>query len=144
MEALIMSVTIELIVEAGLRMPTGIGQIIGIVGGLVIGDAVVQAGLISNLMIITIALTTVSAFLVPNNEMNNAVRLLRFTFTFAASVLGFYGLMLLFLFMVAHMCRLTSLDEPYFSLGRLFDPKRASSAFVRSHATDGTKRGTGS
>ena len=56
-EAMIMEITIELIREAGIRLPKPISQTIGIVGGLVIGDAVVQAGLISNMMIIVVAVT---------------------------------------------------------------------------------------
>lgn len=60
-EAMIMEITIELIREAGVRLPKPISQTIGIVGGLVIGDAVVQAGLISNMMIIVVAVTAVSS-----------------------------------------------------------------------------------
>lgn len=60
-----MEITIELIREAGVRLPKPIGQTIGIVGGLVIGDAVVQAGLISNVLVIVVAVTAVASFVLP-------------------------------------------------------------------------------
>src|SRR5690606_6107542 len=65
-EGLLMAVTIELIREAGIRLPSPIGQTIGIVGGLIIGDAVVNAGLISNMMVIVIALTAIMSFTLPS------------------------------------------------------------------------------
>src|SRR5690625_6000874 len=61
-EAILMAITVELIREAGIRLPSPIGETIGIVGGLIIGDAVVNAGLVSNLMVIVIALTAIMSF----------------------------------------------------------------------------------
>ncbi|BFT72324.1 spore germination protein [Paenibacillus sp. P36] len=140
-EVMIMSITIEIIVEAGLRMPTGIGQIIGIVGGLVIGDAVVKAGFISNIMIITIGITTLSSYIIPYNEMNIAVRLLRIAFSIAASILGFYGMMLLFLFMIIHLCRSTSFNRPFFSLDELLQVDKILNSIIRVHAKIANKLG---
>lgn len=134
-EMLLMSVTIELLIEAGIRMPSGIGQIIGIVGGLVIGDAVVQAGLVSEIMIITIALTTVSSFIVPSYEMSATVRILRIPVTFIAAILGFYGMMLMMLFVLIHLCRLKSLGRPYFSLQYLLKGQYMMGNVIRGHAT---------
>lgn len=74
-EALIMELTIELIREAGIRLPSAIGPTIGIVGGLVIGDAIVKAGLVSNTMIVIVATTAIASYVVPSNEMSGAVRL---------------------------------------------------------------------
>lgn len=114
-EALFMELTIELIREAGIRLPTPIGQTIGIVGGLVIGDAVVSAGLVSPITIIVVALTAVSSFVVPSTEMNTTLRLLRFPLMIAAATFGFYGLTFGFMILFIHLCKLESLGKPYFS-----------------------------
>lgn len=68
-----MEFIIELIREAGVRLPSPIGQTIGIVGGLVIGEAVVNAGLVSNMVIIVVALTAIASFVIPSTEMNSVV-----------------------------------------------------------------------
>lgn len=115
LEALFMELTIELIREAGIRLPTPIGQTIGIVGGLVIGDAVVSAGLVSNITIIVVALTAVASFVVPSSEMNTSLRLLRFPLMVATSIFGFYGLVFGFMILFIHLCKLESLGKPYFS-----------------------------
>ncbi|MED3881971.1 spore germination protein [Priestia megaterium] len=114
-EALIMELTIELIREAGIRLPSRIGQTIGIVGGLVIGDAVVQAGLISTTMIVVVALTAISSFCVPSHGMSDAVRLLRFPFMFLAASFGFVGIVFGFIVLLAHLCKLESFGTPYFA-----------------------------
>ncbi|HET7628709.1 MAG TPA: spore germination protein [Bacillales bacterium] len=114
-EALVMVLTIELIREAGIRLPTPVGQTIGIVGGLVIGNAVVMAGLISNIMIVIIAVTAISSFVVPSNEMSNAVRILTFPLIFMSSMFGFVGIMFSLLFLLIHLCKLESFGTAYFA-----------------------------
>lgn len=114
-EALIMWLTIELIREAGVRLPTPIGQTIGIIGGLIIGDAVVQAGFVSNTMVIVIAVTAIASFTIPSYEMGTAVRLLTFPLMLAATCLGFVGIVFGLLFIVAHLCKLESFGMPYFT-----------------------------
>ncbi|MBT2659766.1 spore germination protein [Bacillus sp. ISL-45] len=115
MEAFFMEITIELIREAGIRLPKPVGQTIGIVGGLVIGDAVVSAGLISNIMIVVVAVTAISAFVVPSNEMSTTVRLIRFPLMIAASFLGFVGLIFGLIIIFIKLCKLESFGVPYFS-----------------------------
>lgn len=114
-EALIMTVTIELIREAGIRLPTPIGQTIGIVGGLIIGDAVVSAGLISNIMVIVIALTAIMSFCLPSYEMGNTVRLLSVPVMLGAATLGFVGIVFASMLIIIHMCTLESFKTPYLS-----------------------------
>ncbi|EIT87099.1 GerA spore germination protein [Fictibacillus macauensis ZFHKF-1] len=114
-EAFIMVFTIELIREAGVRLPTPIGQTIGIVGGLVIGDAVVNAGFISNVMVIVIAITAVASFTVPTYEMGASIRLLTFPLMIAASLLGFLGIVMGMMIILLHLCKLESFGTPYFS-----------------------------
>ncbi|GAA0355635.1 spore germination protein [Bacillus horti] len=114
-EAFILELTIELIREAGVRLPRYIGQTIGIVGGLVIGDAIVKAGLVSNLMIIVVALTALSSYIVPSIEMSGSVRLIRFPLMVAAAALGFIGIMFSIIFLLIHLCKLHSVKTPYFA-----------------------------
>ncbi|PGS83532.1 spore germination protein [Bacillus cereus] len=114
LEALIMELTLELIREAGIRLPTTIGQTIGIVGGLVIGDAIVKAGFISNTMVIVVALTAIASFIVPSSEMSNSIRLLRFCFMIAAATIGFLGITCSFMILIIHLCKLESFGRPYF------------------------------
>ncbi|PPA71187.1 spore germination protein [Jeotgalibacillus proteolyticus] len=130
-EALLLELTIELIREAGIRLPNPIGQTIGIVGGLVIGDAVVNAGLISNLMIIVVALTAISSFVVPSVEMNTTVRILRFPFMLLASGFGFYGIAIGLMLLTIHLVKLESLRSPYLTPLAPFHISSLKDMFIR-------------
>src|SRR5699024_3869930 len=112
-EAGIMAITIELVREAGIRLPTPIGQTIGIVGGLIIGDAVVSAGLVSNIMVIVIALTAIMSFAISSYEIGNVVRILSFPILIGAATLGFVGITFGVVFLIIHMCKLQTLGVPY-------------------------------
>lgn len=135
-EALVVELFIELIREASLRLPTPIGQTIGVVGGLVIGDAIVNAGLVSNLMIIVVALTAISSFVIPSVEMNMTIRILRFPFMLAASLFGFFGMAIMTLVLFVHLLNLKSLNQPYFSPVVPFDPSRFKEVFFRKPYND--------
>ncbi len=113
LEAIFMELTIELLREAGIRLPGPVGQTIGIVGGLVIGDAVVKAGLVSNAMIIVVALTAIASFVVPSHEMSASVRMLRFPVMIAASLFGFFGIVYSVMIILIHLCILESFGTPY-------------------------------
>ena len=130
-EAMIMELTIELIREASVRLPKSIGQTIGIVGGLVIGDAIVSAGLVSNLMVIVVAFTAISSFVVPSVELNTTIRTLRFPFMFLASLFGFFGIVIGTFLLVVHLMNLSSLKRPYFSPVIPFDPVGTRKIFFR-------------
>ncbi|HIW32187.1 MAG TPA: spore germination protein [Candidatus Paenibacillus intestinavium] len=114
-EAFIMELTIELIREAGIRLPTAIGTTISIVGGLVIGDAIVKAGLVSNTMIVIVAMTAIACYVVPSSEMSSTVRLLRFPMMIAAAIFGFVGIAFGLMVLLIHLCKLESFGTPYFS-----------------------------
>lgn len=114
-EALIMAITIELVREAGIRLPSPIGQTIGIVGGLIIGESVVNAGLVSNLMVIVIAVTAIMSFGIPSYEMSNTVRLLTFPMMLSAATLGFVGIVFMLMIILIHLCTLESFGTPYLS-----------------------------
>ncbi|MFD0681357.1 MULTISPECIES: spore germination protein [unclassified Paenibacillus] len=120
-EAIIMEVTLEMMREAGVRLPAPVGQTVGIVGGIVIGQAIVQAGLISNTMVIVVAFTAISSFILPNYDMVAAVRLLRFAMMLAASMFGIVGIIIGLMTLIAHLIALESLGTPY---GSPFAPVR--------------------
>lgn len=114
-EALIMEVAIEILREAGLRLPKPIGPTMGIVGGLVIGEAAVQAGIVSPIMVIVVALTAISSFAIPQYSAGITLRLLRFVSMFFAAIFGLFGVVLFFLFLCSHLVKLKSFGVPYVS-----------------------------
>lgn len=111
-EAIIMEVTFELIREAGIRLPRPIGSTIGIVGGLVIGQAAVSAGIVGPFMVIVVAITAIASFAVPSHEITAAVRILRFIFIIGASIYGLYGIMLVGICFSIHLVSLKSFGVP--------------------------------
>ncbi|MFL6557502.1 MAG: spore germination protein [Bacillus sp. (in: firmicutes)] len=113
LEALLLEFTIELLREAGARLPTKVGQTMGIVGGIVIGQAAVQAGFTSNILIIIIALSALGSFTSPSYLMGTAVRMMRFPIIIFAGLWGGIGIMLSFCFVLIHLLRLTSIGRPY-------------------------------
>ncbi|TNJ62475.1 spore germination protein [Paenibacillus hemerocallicola] len=112
-EALFLETTIELLREAGARLPTKIGQTIGIVGGIVIGQAAVQAGLTSNILIIAVAASAIASFVTPAYVMSASIRFLRFGLIVLAGIWGNFGLALGITAIVIHMSGLTSLGSSY-------------------------------
>jgi hypothetical protein len=113
LEAIILELTIELLREAGARLPTKIGQTIGIVGGIVIGTAAVQAGLTSNVLLIIVALAALASFTTPVYQMGNVIRLIRFPFLLSAQLWGMLGVTFTFALFLGHLLKLTSLGRPY-------------------------------
>ena len=112
-EALFMEVAIEVLREAGLRLPKSVGQTVGIVGGLVIGESAVQAGVVSPIMLIVVAITAISSFAIPQYNAGIALRYLRFFIMIFAAFFGLYGILLFFLLMIIHLVRLESFGYPY-------------------------------
>ncbi|MCM3117034.1 spore germination protein [Neobacillus sp. MER 74] len=114
-EILMMEIAFELIREAGLRVPTPIGPTIGIVGALILGQAAVQANIISPIVIIVIALSGLSSFIISDVSMNFAIRISRFLFILAATFMGIYGAVALFIPGLFYLASLKSFGVPYFA-----------------------------
>lgn len=112
-EALIMEASFELLREAGIRLPRTVGSAVSIVGALVIGQAAIMAKIASPIMVIVVALTGIASFAIPHYDLAITLRLLRFPFMIAASMLGGYGLMVACLLTLLHLTSLHSLGEPY-------------------------------
>ncbi|WP_422446350.1 spore germination protein [Thermoanaerobacterium sp. DL9XJH110] len=114
-EALIMVFSLEVLREAGVRLPGPIGQTIGIVGGLVVGEAAVRAGIVSPIMVIVVAVNAISSFAIPNYSVAIGFRLLTFVFIFLAAVAGLYGIMVGILALMIHLVTLKSFGAHYLS-----------------------------
>jgi spore germination protein KA len=147
-EALLLEFFIELLREAGARLPTKVGQTMGIVGGIVIGQAAVDAGFTSNILIIIIALSALGSFTPPSYLMGTAIRMIRFPIIISAGIWGGIGIMVSFCFFIIHLLRLNSLGGPYLSpvypfrwkdLGHSFfrvPPQYLSKRPLTNHAVD--------
>lgn len=112
-EALIMESTFEGLREAGVRLPKQIGQAVSIVGGLVVGQAAVQAGIVSAPMVIVVSLTGIASFVIPRYNFSFAFRILRFPMILLAGMFGLYGITVGLLCILIHLAGLKSLGVPY-------------------------------
>lgn len=113
LEALLMEVTFEILREAGVRMPRMVGQALSIVGALVIGQAAVEAGFVSAAMVIVVAITAISSFVIPSYNLAIAIRLLRFAIMILAATFGFFGITVGLLAVLLHLAHLRSFQVPY-------------------------------
>ncbi|MED1723347.1 spore germination protein [Brevibacillus parabrevis] len=114
-EALFMELAIEILREASVRLPGPIGPTIGIVGALVVGEAAVSAGLVSPVMVIIVAVTTIGSFASPSYSAAIAIRMLRFPVMLLAGMFGLYGIMLFLIVILIHLSSLKSFGVPYMS-----------------------------
>ncbi|KMT22819.1 spore germination protein [Clostridium cylindrosporum] len=113
-EMLIMEVTLDILREAGVRLPRPIGSTIGVVGGLVIGQAAVTAGIASPIAIIVIAVTALAQYSTPNYEIETAFKTVRIGIIFLSAVLGLYGVVLGIIALIIHLVMIDSYGVPYF------------------------------
>jgi len=130
-EVMIMELTFEILREAGIRMPRAVGQTVSIVGALVIGQAAAQAGLISNIMVIIVAITATANFVAPVYSLSSATRILRLILIPIASFLGLYGVLLGLIVMVAHLASLRSFGVPYLAPIAPFSIKDQRDVMIR-------------
>ncbi|WP_152657915.1 spore germination protein [Oceanobacillus sp. CFH 90083] len=112
-EILLMAATFEMLQEAAIRLPRIIGQTIGIVGGIVIGEAAVSAGIASPIIVIITALTAIASFCSPYYSVAISFRAVRFGIMLVSAFLGLFGLILAFLVLVIHVTNLKSFGVPY-------------------------------
>ncbi|GEN33378.1 spore germination protein [Aneurinibacillus danicus] len=114
-EALIMEISFEVLREAGVRLPRPVGSAVSIVGALVIGQAAVEAGIISQAMVIVVAFTGIASFTVPAFNLSMATRLLRFPMMIIAAGLGLFGMAIALVALGIHMCSIRTFGVPYMS-----------------------------
>ncbi|GGD76526.1 spore germination protein [Paenibacillus nasutitermitis] len=114
-EALMMEITYEILREAGVRMPRTVGQAVSIVGTLVIGQAAVEAGIVSSVMVIIVSITAISSYVIPATSMSISVRMLRFLLMGLAASFGLFGILMGIIVLVLHLSSLRSFGVPYMS-----------------------------
>ncbi|MDQ1910646.1 spore germination protein [Paenibacillus sp. GD4] len=114
-EALIMEITFEALREAGIRLPKTIGSAVSILGALVVGQAAVEAGIVSAPVVIVVSITGIASFTIPRFNGAIAVRMLRFPIIFAAAVFGMYGILIAVMLIMGHLASLRSFGVPYLS-----------------------------
>ncbi|MEW9672530.1 spore germination protein [Ammoniphilus sp. 3BR4] len=112
-EAVMMEIAFEILREAGVRMPRAVGQAVSIVGALVIGQAAVEAGIVSAAMVIVVSITAIANFSFPAFNMAISIRILRFAFMFLAASFGLFGITVGLLIILLQLCNLKSFGIPY-------------------------------
>lgn len=112
-EALIMELTFEALREAGTRIPKPVGQTVSIIGGIVIGQAAVQAGIVSAPMVIVVSITGIASYIIPHLELGLTFRLLRFVLLILGGTMGLLGVFVAAFMIYGHLANLKSFGTPY-------------------------------
>lgn len=128
-ECLFIHFMYEILREAGIRLPRPIGHALGVVGGLVIGDITVSAGLVGAPMVLIVALSGLCSFVVPTQYEKTVI--LRFLYIIAGGIFGLYGLFILGGAVILKMCSLCTYGVPYMAPISPFSPKASRDMFVR-------------
>lgn len=115
LEVLLMELSFELIRESSTRIPSTIGPTIGIVGALILGQAAVQANIVSPILVIIVAITGLSSFAVPEISFSYTIRIARFILILAAITLGFFGVSICVSIIIAYLVSIKSFDVPFIS-----------------------------
>ncbi|MDR6550626.1 spore germination protein KA [Paenibacillus qinlingensis] len=113
-EVIVMLFALEVLREATVRLANPIGQAISVVGGIVIGTAVVQSNLVSNTAVIVASITGLASFIIPSYEMSSSVRLINLIITLFSALFGLVGLVFSFFCLTIYLCRMNTMGLPYF------------------------------
>ena len=108
-----MELAFELLREAGIRLPSPVSSTIGIVGGIIIGSAAVEAGIVSPVVVIVAALTGICTFVIPNVSIVSGLRISKYLVIAMAAVFGMFGVWAALLLLLGHLSSLTSYGIPY-------------------------------
>nr|WP_243865277.1 spore germination protein [Paenibacillus lupini] len=115
-EIMFMLIMTEFLIEASIRLPKTVSSTATTVGGLILGQAATEAGLVAEVMIIVISAVAISNFVIPVNSMHQAIRVIRYPLIIMASLLGTIGVVIGLLALIAYLCNLRSLGRPYMKL----------------------------
>ncbi|MGG3563283.1 spore germination protein [Neobacillus rhizosphaerae] len=130
-EMLLMLILFELFNEAGLRLPRGAGQTVSVLGGLIIGDAAIRAGITSPPILIMGALTFISGFTLVNQTLSTSVTLFRFLIFFLGAMFGIFGVVLGFLLIISYLVSLTSIGVPFMAMTYPFHLSNIIRSFLK-------------
>lgn len=139
-EAFIMEIAFEALREAGIRLPKTVGQAVSILGALVVGQAAVQAGIVSAPMVIIVSITGIASFTIPRYNASIAFRMLRFPLMILASIFGMYGILIGVMFILGHMSNLRSFGVPYLSPTGPLSVSDLKDVLIRAPWTEMAKR----
>lgn len=131
-EALIMEVSFEALREASIRLPRNIGQAVSILGALVIGQAAVEAGIVSAPMVIVVSLTGIASFSIPRFNLAITMRMLRFPLMIMAGIFGLPGIVAGMVLISTHLIRLRSFGVPYMAELTPYAPEDQKDLFIRA------------
>ena len=135
-ETTIMLITFELLRESDIRLPNQMGAAVSIVGALVLGEAAVSAGIVSPIVIIVVAITSVSGLLFTDIDIVNGIRIWRFIFILAATVMGLIGLVITSIMFITKLSSLEILEIPYLSAISPFNLKEQKDAILKFPKTE--------
>jgi spore germination protein len=131
-EAFLMELMFEVLREGALRVPQPIGQSLSVVGGLVIGQAAVQAGIVSAPMVIIVSITAVSSFVIPHFDFGLSLRLIRFPIMLLAGTMGLLGIVVSLILLALHLVTLHSFGTAYLSPFAPYRPEDFKDVWVRA------------
>lgn len=129
-ECVILDIFYEIMREAGLRLPSNVGHAVSIVGGIVIGDIVVSAGLVGAPMLLTVAIASISGYIV--SDLNNQISLMRFAFILAGGLFGLFGVTVTAFVFCVSACSAESYGMPFMSPLSPFSAKAMRDTFARA------------
>lgn len=112
-EAILMFISFEILRESDYRIPNISNSALSIVGALILGEAAVNAGIVSPIMIIIVAITAISALVVVEPELSNAIKWYRILFMLGGTTIGIFGIFIVFIIFTTNLCSITSLSKSY-------------------------------
>ena len=140
LEMLLMLFLFELLREAGLRLPSIVGNTIGIVGGLIIGDAATRAGITSPAMIVIIATSTIATYTLVNQSLVTSVNMVRLYTIICSAFFGLFGFFISLFLLLIYLSNMRTLGVPYLNIGADLSLRNISDTILRRHSKGYTKR----
>ncbi|MCM3601833.1 spore germination protein [Robertmurraya korlensis] len=122
----------ELFNEAGVRLPRAIGQTVAVLGGLIVGDAAIRAGLTSPTMLVVAAITYISSFTLVNQSLSSAITIIRFLVLILSTFFGLFGVIIGYILTVLYLSTITSFGAPYLGALAPVSLKEAIKSFFKA------------